>query len=360
MGKFSDLWATGKFIKRDREASVRRQEQDAVSLMQDFSPEIAVPESTKVIFEALRSRRSQETGRWLNNLATASSDSLEPLVTSAPPANLNAFEDVVMSINLLFKEFGDLAYEFNKTAVGSDLMISHDAPTILEKKNDDVWYRPVTKSYQGRLTTRQWALLVRGEDKKISVFLLPAAMVLAFTAGADADNQYRPFMEFVRSPEKGSWTIGGEEISLTTVPNLAKELLGDLVRVSSGVMSESELFSKNSDKPKLGQNMAVGYAVPPSVQTERQAPSNIDEQDLSVHDACDLVDAALNRELNRLYSQASALKADAAGAEVLRKQISAVQAFRTKITDAFEDFTHAAITLSGNEPEKSAQFELLH
>jgi hypothetical protein len=349
MGRFRDCWATGKYINKDRQTEAQHQEREAEHLILDLSPELAVPESAKDILAALRSRRGQETGKWLNNLASERTETKEQ--KAAVVSNVSSFDATIALMNALFKELGELTYEFNKTAVGSDLLISFDRPTLTEKKSDDVWYRPVTKISQGRLTTRQWALIVRGLDKKISIVLLPSAMVLAFTAGQGGEEEHAPFMEISHSADGTHWTIGGEVFHESTMPHLAKELFGDLVRVSSGVMSESELFSRNADKPKLGENLAVGYK-PEEKNAVQQSgnPVTLNPQEIDIHDACDVVDGAVDRALKQAYTKASALAGDSPNAVVLRKQISALEVFRTKIMDAFEEYTSVSLSASSASP----------
>jgi hypothetical protein len=155
----------------------------------------------------------------------------------------------------------------------------------------------------------------------------------------------------------GSWSLGGEAVPSSAVPHLAKELLGDLIRVSSGAMSESELFSTSKDKPQLGQNMGVGYTAKPAPQEE--VGNEAAAQTSTIHDACDVVDAALDRELKRLYAQAASLQPTSPDAEMVRKQISAVETFHMKMLDAFEQYTHATQPISRTQSEKPPVVELL-
>ena len=307
MGKFSDLWASGKFAIKARAEQDERDQSEAAHIFQELSPEIGVPEGTKAIFDALKSKRGQETGRWLRELSGAEQPTANQVVESstgsAAAAWANTFDETVVWVDAIFKEFADLAFEFNKTAIGSDLLVSYDNPQLFEKKSDAVWYKPVTRTYQGRLTTRQWALIIRGLDTNISVLLLPASMLLAFSGGQITDAEYPPFMQVSRGQD-GSWSIGGETVTIAAVPHLAKELLGDLIRLSSGMMNESELFAKSSDKPVFNGNLAVGYKgqpAPASAASQAATPAaapqqraldagETDTQNLSIHDACDIVD----------------------------------------------------------------------
>jgi hypothetical protein len=357
MGRFSDLWATGKFIAKDREETEKSQQQEALHMFQDLSPEMAVPESTRQIFDALKARRGAETGKWLREMAPDQSLQVEAqrqqmLEAGAPTSG--SFEDTVAWMDGLFKEFADLAYEFNKTAVGTELLISFERPSVTEKRSDEVWYRPVSKTYQGRVTTRRWAMIIKGVDKKISIFLLPSGVLLSFTSGKTDEKEYPPFVELIHTAD-GEWTIGGVSVGRASTGPLAKELLGDIIRVSSGVMSEAELFTQGTDSPKLGENTAVGYAQP---ETPRATAEHVDSSAMDMHDACDVVDHVIDRELKRLYAEASSLQASSPNAEVIRKQISAATAFRMKMLEAFEQYIHACQATPSATPQQSNQFDL--
>jgi hypothetical protein len=52
---------------------------------------------------------------------------------------------------------------------------------------------------------------------------------------------------------------------------LAKELLGDLVRVASGSMNEGELFGSQLSELKLGENVAKGFSNQPGAQDSGDA-----------------------------------------------------------------------------------------
>ena len=68
MGRFNDLWASGKFaLKRNQEAEESRM-QEARARAQELAPDMAIDPNSKEIFNALKAKRGQETGRWLNGL----------------------------------------------------------------------------------------------------------------------------------------------------------------------------------------------------------------------------------------------------------------------------------------------------
>jgi len=343
MGRFRDLWASGKFEIKEKAQFEEFRKQEAVDLMQELSP------------DALKSKRGAETGRWLSSLVPESAiQAQQPRETTGS----SAFEEIISWMDKLFKQFSELTYEFNKSAVGTDLLISYEKPQVHEKKSDEVWYKPVTKTYQGRLTTRQWALVIRGRDAKISIFLLPAGMLIAFNSDQVSEEEVAPFMEVIHTPA-GVWTISGETAPEETIPHLAKEILGDLIRVSSGVMSDSELFDAHDQNPTLGENLAVGFErkAPATVTPSAMAPdTSVNAEEMHVSDACDIVDGIVELELKALYEKATKILPGSPDAGDVRRQISAVETFRIKMMDAFEEFTRN--TQGVKEPAKRPAPEL--
>ena len=301
MGRFRELWSSSKFVAKMRADADSSSQTDALRMYQELSPEFAGGGGSRGVLDAIKSRRGQETGRWLRELAPVAL--LEQRAVEATTTTTSdIFTETLIWIDALFKEFGELAYEFNKTAIGSELLISCLAPALSEITTNNETHRVVTKIYQGRLTTLDWTLICRGGDASISVFLLPSPMWLFFTTGQCSARDYPAFLEMTRLPSTGKWSIGGEIISVSTVNHLAKELMGDLIRVASGVMNESELFSRNADPPALGQNIAIGYENIVSAPVV-VASLPLDFQNISMPDACDIVDNILDRELKRLYSE---------------------------------------------------------
>jgi hypothetical protein len=193
---------------------------------------------------------------------------------------------------------------------------------------------------------------VRGDEKKISVFVFPSEMTIAFKSGQFTEADMPPFM-VVEHTGTGAdaWTIQGEAAPLSKIGPLAKELFGDLIRVTSGKMADSELFTshENQAAPKLGENVAVGFDQNAHTQLrikvdlhdlQSAAAQQINTDNLDVADACDIVDKVIDKELKKLYDLSAKFQPGEPEAEEARKQISAIQNFRMKVVDAFEQYTH--------------------
>ncbi|PWT94360.1 MAG: hypothetical protein C5B53_13355 [Candidatus Melainabacteria bacterium] len=344
MGRFGDVWKSGKFSLNTKQQTPAEEglSDEVVSMMQEISPEFGLTDASHVVLGALKSRRSLETGRWLSTLATEASATQPKLPQATTSSGSTTFDDMAAWVDQLFQQFRDLTFEFNKTAINSNLLVTLEQPETFEGPAAPGTFGRA-RVYRGRLTTSQWALAVLGREGKISIYLLPSALLLAFTAGQLNDRDYPPFIEVVKGNVNGrtGWTIGGQPAPPEAMPYLAKELLGDLIRVASGVMSENELFANTTEKPKLGENLAVGYTAPPQTPAPATAGSAKPAgSDSAISDACDLVDEAIERELKALYERASTLKPDSEQATPTRTKISNLEKFRSKMLAAFEEYTH--------------------
>lgn len=343
MGRFRDLWASGKIAIKHQKEYENYVQKEGAGLVSELMPGLEVNPDSQQVFSNIKSRRGQETGRWLANLKTETA-AVSP--AESVQATESAYEESARWVNMLFQSFEDISFEYNKSAIGTDLMVSCEMPKTHEEKSDDLWYKPVIKTRQGRLTTRDWAMVVRGHEKKVLIFLIPTPMLLAFAANQASESDYPPFMEVIRDPgPPPQWTIGGEAIHIRAIPELAKVLLGDLIRVTSGVMTEAELFNTgNEGSVKLGESVAVGMTNEQKQASAAKATApkeKLELDQMGVSDACDIVDSIIDQELRRLYEKATTLGPSSQGASSVRKRISAVEKFRSKLTEAFEEFTHA-------------------
>jgi hypothetical protein len=356
MGIFRELWA-GKFVLKDQREAESVNSGESQQRSEAVSLEPGISEMSKAILGQLKPRRGPETGRWLRQMAPRKEEP-ELIVTGFDKAD--SLDETVVWMDALFNEFSNLSYEFNKSAFGSDLLISLTRPTIAETKSTEEWYRLSNRTCQGRLTTIHWALILRGVNSKIDIFLLPSSRVLAFTAGQLEDSSYPPYTELTRSPDAQFWTVGGEQVPFSAVSLFAKELLGDLIRVSSGVMAQSELFAPENTPPVLGKNLAMGFDKSVLQNDFHRSEPATDADNLTMVLACDMVDQIVHRDLKRLYAEAAAWSPSSNTANNVRVQISAIESFRVKMIEAFEQYALITLPLESETFESASADDLLH
>ena len=268
------------------------------NLFKPQPPSEAEAQKSETVIDQLRKRRGEETGRWLNMMSrdtrnipvsgpapTVADVDSRPVINEAPYTppvraqyatmsmpvvkstdNPNlANSEAVQWINRLFAEFAIQSAAFNSSAQGTHLVINVHAPEFeFQKAQLDTYSteRHVAL-FKGHLATLQWGMLVQGNENKIDVYVVPAEQILDFMVH-DVSGAFQPFLTVdSRDVERTKeWHIGGSTIKFDTIPLLAKELLGDLIRIASGNMDESELFREHEHGLKLGETVAQGFARP--------------------------------------------------------------------------------------------------
>jgi hypothetical protein len=191
MGRFGNVWKSGKFSSNTEQKPISK---EVISLMHEVTPSFGLSESYGAILTNLRTKRGLETGRWLNTLTTEVGVAQEKIAT-ASQQNSTTFDEIIVWMDQLFVQFRDLAFEFNKSAINTDLLIAAEQPQLHEKRLAPAAENEVIKIYRGRVTTSQWALALIGQEDRICIYLIPAAMLLNLMVGHLSQQQFPPFIE---------------------------------------------------------------------------------------------------------------------------------------------------------------------
>ena len=268
-----------------------------------FKPQPPSEEEEKkssAVLDNLRKRRGAETGKWLSLMmrdaenipvpgpvSTPEGVDKRPVIKEAPYSPPVKAQYMTMSmpavdvslanealpksqtvewINRLFAEFAIQSAAFNSSAQGTHLIVTVHAPEFEMEKPIPGEYTPEKKiaAFKGHLATLQWGMLVQGYQDKIDIYVVPSDKILNFMLHDIRKSSYAPFMTIDSTgiESKQEWHIAGSVITFDTIPLLAKELLGDLVRVASGSMDETELFGAHEKGLRLGETVGKGYEAP--------------------------------------------------------------------------------------------------
>lgn len=248
-----------------------------------------------LMMERLKARRGQETGKWLALMENSNQvlppsgpsptiedvDQRETLDEApyVPPleaqsANLSdlgapdavpdgALENpTVAGVQKLFAEFQRQANEYNASA-DTQLLLQVHQPEFTFEESTYESRNSIQKInvFKGYIVAQHWAMLVQGYEDKVDIYIIAADEILNFTVNEIRKAGVTPFMTIESTMVDGKrlWNVSGTKISPDTLPLLAKELLGDLIRIASGTMSEEELFAEHQTGLKLGETVAQGY-----------------------------------------------------------------------------------------------------
>jgi hypothetical protein len=242
-----------------------------------------------------------------------------PAPAAAPAAPAPAEKNATVGwVKELFKQFASKATDFNATASGTELIMTVRPPEFTFESAHFGEYDPNKKIqvFKGHVATTHWAMLVQGYNDKIDVYIIPSESILNFTLNDIRKSELSPFMTMESSIVNGEqvWSTSGHAITPEAVPPLAKELLGDLVRIGSGTMSEAELFSHHASELKLGETVAQGYTAPPdgkpmptSAPLEAGPSPTSSIESLATWTACEALVQAIYKDLGAITSNEGAM-----------------------------------------------------
>ncbi|HEY9778120.1 MAG TPA: hypothetical protein V6C81_30430 [Planktothrix sp.] len=321
--------------------------------------EINIPEAQAMVIKRLQIKRQSETAKWLTNLSTSNvNPAVEAAAAAAAAPGISTAQkeqEVRELLDKAFAHFEDYAYEFNQSALGTEMVVTASRPVSKYIKLSDASRlgpeaNPEGRAsvYEGSLSTHNWTMVFRGRYDKVEIYLLPAESHLAFQMDPAVAAMFSPFIELVGNWDSGQlvWQMYGTTVTAEQLKPVAKELFGDLIRVSSGRLDENELFAQYSGGAlKLGENVAVGYdpkapaAAAPAAQpktTGKNPDSGLDEGDQAIFETCDLLDQAIDKEIKVLYEQARDAKGDQGRA--VRAHIEALQSLKQRVEEGFHDY----------------------
>jgi hypothetical protein len=233
----------------------------------DFTPQQQEEhEDSLEVLEALQPRRGKETADWLasiSNLVAVSNSGMAQPETAAEADESDVLKNEMTGwVDFMFDKFEEQANTFNQSAEGTKYTVAIQRPVYhWEQQTFENNYEPVIKVFKGHIATRTWGLLVQGHHDTIEVFVVQTDQLLSFTFNDIHSSGYKPFMviQSARVNNQLEWNIEGGKVTHDMLPLLCKELLGDLIRITTGSMSEDELFAHHHTDLKLGETVAQGF-----------------------------------------------------------------------------------------------------
>lgn len=211
------------------------------------------PNVSDMILGGMKSRAGKETSSWLSNMAGKESvkdhieqeaNAVQARQTGPAPTGKNS---IVAWFDKIFDNFAQYEVEFNRAVSGTELAVSAERP---DYSNAEL--------FRGKLSTREWALVLRNKSGIIEGFFVPSDKMIAFSINDKSFTrilQMKPGM----SDDEPCFLVGdrGTPVLYSQLPYFSKQLFGALIRVAKGEGSDQEEF----------------IWMPPSAMPERQPTS---------------------------------------------------------------------------------------
>lgn len=205
-----------------------------------------------LILNSLTPRTGKETSKWIAKITDDDSmhDAVEAaareqdaeLLTSSP-VRIPSRQDAVGFLDYLFDCFQQYEVPFNSNIGAPELQIHVDRPesvteTVREK------FQPIhtLQVFRGRVSTRDWTMLVRAHNNVIEGWIIPIGQLITFSGG---HSDFTRFLLMQPTTREGvtTWQIDGLDVAWENIRSLAKLLFGALVKVARGESSPNDQFS---------------------------------------------------------------------------------------------------------------------
>lgn len=242
-------------------------------------------EINRMILSSLRPRIGRATAKMMVDLKaeTGAPDtafaveskcdySREPINTSGKTADL-----MVGWLDEMFDWFQRYQFEFNKTTERDDLIVAVQRPEIVQ---EIVLLDPRSSAevqfFKGTVATRDFALILRGQDSLIEGFLLPLQAVHTLSARSSVPRfvLLRPY----KADGQSFWRMENELLEWEDLRALARQLFSSLVKLAKGELS---IATRTDDAAptKLPTNPRLSAA---DALRQLQQQTQSDEQKLDV------------------------------------------------------------------------------
>lgn len=125
----------------------------------------------------------------------------------------------------------------------------------------------------GTLSTRQYSLIVQGEEKRIRVFIVPVEYMIGFKPG---QTEFKAHLDMKMAADRAAndavWLIDGQILSLASLPALSRRLFTQLIKVSKGESNFEEKFVFNPEEKEAPKSKDIDRSFEGS-----QAPAYVGE-----------------------------------------------------------------------------------
>ncbi|MBU6451362.1 MAG: hypothetical protein KGS72_06265 [Cyanobacteria bacterium REEB67] len=204
----------------------------------------------------------EATSRWITAMKDEAFDSVEEAVTVATPDNkLN--QSMAAVIDKLFDNFKRYSFEYNRIQENRELEINCERPASMRTTAEYADMGKPIKYCLGHLAARHWAMIIQGEENRILVYVTPIEYLIGFKP---TSGEFTPYLEMrlARAPGKQPrefvWSVGGEPLSVDSLPVLARRLFTQLVKVTKGEAEYTEPFALSAQEEKVA--LAQSEAAP--------------------------------------------------------------------------------------------------
>jgi hypothetical protein len=198
----------------------------------------------KILSSVNRAFTGEATNRWIVAMKDDTIvEAEETVATGSKENHLNT--NMAAIIDRLFDNFKRYAFEFNRSQPNRELVINCERPASMRTQAEYSEMGRQIKFCLGHLSSRNWALVVQGEENRVRAYVTPVEYLVGFRPN---QKDFEPYIEMklMVDPSGSSrdlvWTIDNQLLAIESLPALSRRLFGQLVKVCRGEAEHTERF----------------------------------------------------------------------------------------------------------------------
>lgn len=230
----------------------------------------AEQELNERILASLQSSFSgEETKRWMTAIKDDRIEQAEEVVAAGSKEN-QLSTSMANVIDKLFDNFKRYSFDFNRQQENKQWEVSCERPSSMRTTADYMEHGKPIKFCIGHLSTKEFALVIQGEEVRIRAYFLPVEFLMGFKPG---QTDFPPYLDMRLGVSNSSvtepvWLIEGQTVGLNSLAALSRRLLTQLIKVTKGEANYDEHFVFNPQE-------AIAAEVAPKVELDRSYDDDV-------------------------------------------------------------------------------------
>lgn len=230
----------------------------------------AEQELNERILASLQSSFSgEETKRWMTAIKDDRIEQAEEVVAAGSKEN-QLSTSMANVIDKLFDNFKRYSFDFNRQQENKQWEVSCERPSSMRTTADYMEHGKPIKFCIGHLSTKEFALVIQGEEVRIRAYFLPIEFLMGFRPG---QSDFPPYLDMRLGVSGNSvtepvWLIEGQTVGLNSLAALSRRLLTQLIKVTKGEANYDEHFVFNPQE-------AAAAEVAPKVELDRSYDDDV-------------------------------------------------------------------------------------
>lgn len=211
----------------------------------------------KILSTLQGSFSGEETKRWMAAMKEDKLEVAEEIVAAGSTEN-SLHSSMTAVMDRLFDNFKRYSFDFNRLQENRDYEVTCERPTSMRMTAEYMERGKPIKFCLGHLSSKDYSLIVQGEEVRIRVFIVPIEYMVGFKPG---QTEFTPYIDMKLAAGKHAnetvWKIGNETVAMSSLPAISRRIFTQLIKVTKGEANFDEKFLFNPQEHEEPKQSSV-------------------------------------------------------------------------------------------------------